>query len=209
MSDVLLILLFGTIAALIGLRLYMVLGRRMDDEPTLQHAPRSPVGMGGDELHDEPEIHFTGPGAAALEALHRADPRFVPEAFLDGAKKAYAFIGEAFARGDRETLEPLLSPRVFERWSQAITEREAAGNTHSFELTAMEGVAIDDAQFDGRTAQIAVEFQAEITSFSTDAKGEVIDGDPDHSRRVNEVWTFERAVDAATPNWELTRVQAG
>ena len=208
MSEILLIALFATIAALVGLRLYMVLGRRAEDEPIPRPAPSSDVRPDFAQPEEE-EIHFTGPGSAAMEAMHAADGQFDPRSFLDGAREAYRIIGRSFADGDRDSLRELLSDPVFARWADAIGAREAEGRTQAFDLVSIEQARVDDAEFDGRLAQISVEFDADIISCVKDKDGTVIDGDPDLPRRVREIWTFQRPIDSPSPIWILTKVQAG
>lgn len=208
--DVLLIILFGAVAALIGLRLYMVLGQRSDDD-VVQRSPSLPdADLAGDVLGgDEAEVHFTGPGAATMHEIREADGQFHPETFLAGAAQAYEMIGKAFAAGDRDGLRPLLSDEVMTQWSAAIDQRETEGHTQSFTVQSMNPPQIEDVEFDGRVAVIDVEFEADIVSVTTDKDGAVLQGDHDVARRVHEVWSFQRAVDSDRPEWVLITVQAG
>jgi predicted lipid-binding transport protein (Tim44 family) len=68
---------------------------------------------------------FSGPAGEGLVAIAKADRNFDPIRFREGAKQAYTMIVEAYARGDRETLEPLLSERVFKAYDASIAQREA------------------------------------------------------------------------------------
>lgn len=205
MNDVLLIVLFASIAALFALRLYTVLGRRNEDEPAMAAQAAEQAGA----LEDHPSDRaFTGPGAAAMEAIREAEGGFDPEQFLGGAGQAYGLIGKAFAEGDRETLETLLTPAVFSKWSAAIAAREEAGRTQTFELSEIQTVTIDDGEVAGDRVRLSVEFTANIASSVRDAEGEIIEGDPEFARRVDEVWTFERKLGDPNPNWYLARVSA-
>ena len=60
-------------------------------------------------------------------AIVRADPSFDVEHFVVGARAAYELIVNAFAKGDREALRALLTPRVYDSYAAAITAREAEG----------------------------------------------------------------------------------
>ncbi len=209
MNDILLIVLFATIAALVGVRLYMVLGRRSEDEPAIPPASNRQFGPPTTSPLDEEEVVFTGPGSAVLEAIRADDGVFHPDDFLSGAVQAYAMISESFAKGDRETLRGLLSEPVFNTWSDAITEREQAGRTQFFELKSMEAASIDDAELENGVARIDVEFEADIITYIKDSSGELLDGDPDLSRRVREIWSFERPIKTDRPDWTLVEVKAG
>ncbi len=206
MGELFPILLFATIAVLFALRLYMVLGRRTGEEPKADVAPRAPGGRhGATGLRPA----FTGPAAAGMEAIRAADGVFDPDAFLSGAREAYALVGRAFAEGDRRTLEQLLSPNVYEKWTNAIAEREAAGHEQVFELVRLASAEVEEAALTDGVASVSVRFSADIRSALRDREGVAIEGDADHAKRVDEVWAFERQVASDNPNWRLSKVSKG
>jgi predicted lipid-binding transport protein (Tim44 family) len=152
-----------------------------------------------------PELPVAAPalGAAATEtagdgltAIVRADPNFDAETFVTGARGAYELIVNAFAKGDKETLRPLLTPRVFESYAAAIAAREEKGGQGP-ELVRLRTAQIADADLSGDIARVTVRFEAEL------AEGAV------GMRDAREKWTFERDVRSPDPNWRLARVSAG
>ena len=185
------------IAAFVLLRLYATLGRRVGaDRPAepqpqpsgpmprhepeaVAHAPR-PAGEGGDGLID----------------IVRADPSFESQHFLTGARAAYELIVQAFAKGERDALRPLLTPRVYDSYAAAIAEREAKGGAGP-ELVRLRKAEITDARLDGDTARVVVAFEAELAEGAHGV------------RDAREKWTFERDVRSSDPNWRLARVTAG
>lgn len=58
-----------------------------------------------------------------LTEISLADRAFDAGAFLSGARMAYEMIVTAFARGDRQTLQPLLDEHVFKSFSEAEQSR--------------------------------------------------------------------------------------
>lgn len=207
--DLIQIILFASVALFFGIRLYSVLGRKTGHEPEADEIAERPLareaGEGG-RTHLRPA--FTGPAAAGMEAIRAADGVFEPDAFVAGATEAYKMIVTAFAAGDRATLQPLLSPRVMERYETAIQEREAAGRTQIVHLVDMTEPEIEAARLKDGVAEVEVRFAAELATAAKDTEGTVVEGDPNQVRRVTELWTFERAVDAADPNWRLARVKS-
>ncbi len=193
------VLILAAIALFVLSRLYIALGR--DDgsgerpRPAPAPRPRQPA----DDRPQEPERPepsrpvFTGPGASALEDIYNADRSFNTRDFLQGAKAAYQMIVEAFARGDRDALRPLLDDDVYEAWDDAITQRESDG-TAAYDLLRLKKAEIDDASLDNGTARVMVRYEAEL-------------GDGERTRIAREIWTFMRDVSSSNPNWLLDDVE--
>ncbi|WP_203291105.1 Tim44/TimA family putative adaptor protein [Maricaulis parjimensis] len=206
MFELLSTLLFGAVAVFFAIRLYSVLGRREGhmEAPAprdLDAAKRSDAAAAS---HLRPA--FEGPAAAGLEAIAQVDSSFDPELFLDGARKAYEMIVEAFAKGDRDTLKGLLAPRVYERYETAIAQREVKGEKVRTEIERIRKADIIEAGHADHTATIKVHFDAEIATETQDDAGAVIAGDFSRLATVHEDWVFERRTDTANPNWVLVRV---
>lgn len=146
---------------------------------------------------------------AGLDAIAAADPSFAAQPFLDGAKAAYEVIITAFAAGNRETLESLLAKDVFASFDQAISEREKRGEKVETTFVSIDKPSIEDAELNGRTAQITIRFTAGMITATRDKDGAVIDGSADKVREVNEIWTFARDVGSRDPNWKLMATGAG
>lgn len=165
----------GTLAGLIALRLYWVLGRRTGNEP--QPAPAAPAPS---PLAAPVEPALAG-GNGLLD-IQLADHDFDAQKFLSGARQAYAQIIAAFVSGDRASLKPLLSADVYAAFDAGITAR---GETPAA-FVKLNDARIAAAALHDRTAEITVAFNAQF------ATGPVTD-----------VWTFARQVDSSDPNWTL------
>ena len=197
------VLILAAITIFVLFRLYIALGRddgppdgRTRPEPGSVPGPASepmaaPTVMAAPEPEEEP--HFTGPAAGGLEEIYQADRSFNPRQFLQGARGAYEMIVEAFAKGDRGALRPLLDDDVYEAWDAAITQRDADG-TEPWRLLRIKRTDIESADLDGNTARIAVRYEAEL-------------GDGERVKTAREIWTFMRDVTSPDPNWLLDDVE--
>ncbi|GEO80874.1 Tim44/TimA family putative adaptor protein [Pararhodospirillum oryzae] len=207
------IIFIAMVAAFLVLRLRGVLGRRTGDE---QDRPPiiSPSSERTDNVIDLPPRVPTGAAplegtlAGGLTRLRQVDPSFSPDAFLDGARSAFQIILMAFAKGDRDTLQPLLAPDVMRNFSAVIDTRERKGETMETDLVAFRSVAFEAVELRGRDALVTVRFVTEQVNVTRDAADAIVEGDPNHVDDVTDIWTFRRDVTSPDPNWELvaTRV---
>ncbi len=191
-QDTIQILVLAFIAGIVLFRLYTTLGKRTGAEaeapaPAQGELPRVPM--------PTPAAAAASGGLTGVAAIQRADPNFDPSYFVQGARSAYELIVGAFAKGDREALRGLLTPRVYESYVAAIEAREAQGGLGP-EIVRLKTAEIAEASLNGDTAQVVVKFEAELAEGATGV------------RDARERWTFERNVRSSDPNWLLSRVQA-
>lgn len=195
-QDLIEILILAFIAGFVLFRLYATLGRRtgserpVEPQPAQGQLPREPLGTPPKAARP-----IGGPADEGMTAIIRADPSFETDHFLTGARAAYELIVGAFARGDREALQSLLTPRVFETYSAAIAKRDEGGGQGP-ELVRLRSAEIADAELRDDTARITVKFEAELAEGAHGV------------RDAKERWTFERSVGSSDPNWRLARVSA-
>lgn len=205
------IVLLAMVALFVGLRLYAVLGRRTGHEQQPVTRPEAVPGADPapaitDVQPDRPEssgLVYEEGAAAGIRAIVSADSSFDVARFLEGAQAAYRMVLEAFWKGDRETLADLTGGNVRAAFEQAITEREAAGHRLENRLVRIERALIDDARLDGRIARITVRFDADIAAVTRDADGNVVAGSLEDAVTTHDLWTFERNLGSADPNWLL------
>ncbi len=155
---------------------------------------------------------YAEPGSkawAGLDAIAAADPSFAIKPFLDGAKSAYEMIVTAFADGDRQILQNLLSKEVYDSFAAALSEREKRGEKVETSFVAIDNATVADAGLEGRTALIALGFSAQIVTTTRDSGGAVTDGNPEQVVEINDVWSFARDVSSRDPNWKLVSTGAG
>ena len=217
------IIFFAMVAAFLILRLRSVLGRRTGEErerPDPFHP--KPAEGAGDKIIPLPDHSQRNAGApielppaatgtpleSGLTQIAVADPGFAPEHFLEGAKAAFEMIVTAFAKGDRQTLRPLLNDGVFENFSSAIKARGDARQTHETTLVGIKSADILEAQMDGRTAFVTVKFVSEQINVTRDKDGNVVEGDPGHAAEIIDIWTFARNTRSRDPNWSLVETRS-
>ncbi|MCX8102716.1 MAG: Tim44/TimA family putative adaptor protein [Geminicoccaceae bacterium] len=166
------ILFFAVVAVFVAMRLRSVLGRRTGHEqerpPRIRPQPAPANGEASEKVVALPDRRRAPAEEAAIAAeatpglkdgltrIRLADPSFDLDGFLEGAKIAFGMIVEAFAKGDKATLEPLLAPPVFASFAAAIDERGRAGRTLETELVAIRSAELVAAALEGRTARLTV-----------------------------------------------------
>ncbi len=195
------LVIFAILAAVVLYQLYAVLGRRVGRQPE-DNADRLPR-PAATEPPSSPRLAADTAALGAVAAIKAKDPAFDIEKFLQGAKGAFEMIVTAFAAGDRDTLRPLLSAEVLAAFEQAMAQRESEGRTEGVEFLQPPRADLEDSAVAGDTARIKVRFLAEFRNRSKGPEGEAVD-----DRRTAEVWSFERALTSRDPNWTLVRVEA-
>jgi predicted lipid-binding transport protein (Tim44 family) len=217
-SQLLYILVLATVAGIILFRLYMVLGRRTGNErrpperfervggaaEQPQAAANQPVLLPDRSAHAGPAApQPDDPVAQGLLDIKLADRSFDSDHFVEGARKAYEMIVNAFARGDRAALRPLLGDDVFHAFDQVIAKREAKKEKVEFTFVGFRETKITGANLNKPVADITLSFAAQFISATSNAEGQLIEGDPKAVRDVTDVWSFERNVRTSDPNWRL------
>lgn len=215
------IIFFAMIAAFLVLRLRSVLGRRDGHEQSFRDRFQNQQNEAAEEkvvpLRDRSEPHRddafakevpaagndADPLTRGLAEIRRADPRFDAAEFVAGARVAFEMILDAYAKGDAQTLKPLLNPEVFANFSQAIRDREQAGETLEDTLVGIKSADIVEAYLDGSTAHVTVKFVSEQINVTRDENGDVVDGNPNAVIDVTDFWTFARDTKSRDPNWML------
>jgi predicted lipid-binding transport protein (Tim44 family) len=210
------LIVFAALAIFVVWKLRSVLGVRVDREEAPPAQFRAPLRAA--PLPGAPPADDVAPPVAAearwkgviekdsaaepgLDAIAAADPRFDGPGFLDGARRAYEVIVTAFAKGDRDTLRPLLAKEVFDGFAGEIARREQAGDTMEIAIVAIDSALVEAARAESRLNEITVRFAVRLMTVLKDKAGETIDGGA--TRPVEELWTFARDPRAADPNWKL------
>ena len=202
MSDMYQVVLYAAIATIVCVMLYTVLGKSVGQGPETGFDPMKAI-------KPKPAIVppvDDGTPKTGLDAIAQADPNFSPAYFMDGAKAAYSMILEAFASGDRGQLKELLTPDVYTVYAGAIDAREKDKLTQVTDLGRLRRAAIQGSQLEGKTAQISVLYEADLTSALMNEDGEVVQGDPDILSSISEIWTFKRDLKSSDVNWQLSDV---
>lgn len=213
------VVVLALLAGFIAFKLYSVLGRRTGNERSREDQLRMPdvrPKPAKDNVVPLPER--PGPAIGTIgspNALSRAlldvklyDRSFDTEHFLSGARAAYEMIVTAFARGERDTLRPLLSNEVFETFDQAIKAREAKKERVEFTFLSLKSARITAAELKGSVAEITVAFNSQVMLAGYDPGGALIEGDAKTPHDIVELWTFARETRSNNPNWTLVSTAA-
>ena len=213
------IILFAMIAAFLVLRLRNVLGRRDGHEGDFRDPFKAQPGEAAEEkivqlnarnetLRDKESAGTAAetaadPLAKGLAEIRKAEPSFDKDEFLSGARVAFEFVLDAYAKGDAQALRPLLNAEVFANFAQAIKDREQAGEKLEDTLVGIKSMEAVEAYLDGRMAHITVKFVSEQINVTRDEQGDVVDGNPNAVIDVTDFWTFAHDTKSRDPNWTL------
>ena len=204
------LVLFGMIALFLVLRLRSILGRRQGFEgspetPALRRAPGPVIDGRPDAPLPAPVRKLPEPGSEvgqALASIQAADRGFASGPFLSGAEGAFRIIVTAFAAGDRDKLQPLLTAETFAAFGSALAAREAAGETQHTEIRAILEATIEHASIEGSHADITVRFVSQQIAITHSADGTIVAG-ADAVMELVDVWTFVRDLTQAGAVWRL------
>jgi predicted lipid-binding transport protein (Tim44 family) len=210
------IILLAMVAGFIAFKLYTVLGRRTGHERSPEEQVRVPdpvrakkPAAAKDNVVTLPERGSlgaaapTGPLARGLMDIKLADRGFDDDRFLDGARAAHEMIVTAYAKGDRESLRPLVNDDVYAAFEGGIKGREQRKERVDFEFVRLKAARITAAELKNRTAEITVALESEIILAAYDQSGRLIEGEPSTPHTVTDVWTFARDTKSRDPNWTL------
>lgn len=207
------IVILALVAGFVALRFVSVLGKRTGHEQTIGQPVDAAARAGGlprsaDAAPAAGAIGLAGadiePAAAdGLRAVVAADPDFDVARFLDGAQAAYRMVLEAFWEGDRDTLKSLVDTEVFDDFIAAIDARAEAGHVLENKLVRIERARVVSAALNSLTAQISIQFDADIAALTRDGEGRIVAGSSDDAVETHDIWTFARHVRAEDPNWLL------
>ena len=144
-------------------------------------------------------------GFAEIKAI---DGAFAAPEFIAGARGAFEMIVEAFAKGDRDTLQALLNEEVYGNFVTAIAAREA--NNEILENTLIRLVSNEaiEAYLENTTGLITVKIISEQVNVTRSADGEVVDGNANQIFEITDIWTFARDLSSRNPNWELVATRS-
>ena len=128
---------------------------------------------------------------------------FNKEMFLQGARRVFELVLNAFSRGDLLPVKDLVSKKVFEAINGVITERKENNITSEVDFICFDKSEVKDVKMLKNSIKVVVEFVSEQVNLLRNAKGEVVEGDENFVQKITDVWTFERMLNAKNNNWVL------
>ena len=151
--------------------------------------------------------NISGSVESGFRDIVGADASFNPAQFLNGSKKAFEMVLQAFVDGDKDTLQNLLDNKLYTKFASVIDIRTAEGHTAKNDLIGTDDVEPLSAKLQGKIAIVEVKFTSQQINVTHDENDEIVDGHPQAIDTIVDVWTFERDVKSKAPNWVLTHTR--
>jgi len=185
------IILLAMFAGFIILRLRNILGRKTGHQGK-QMSKYFPKGV--EVLKDIENNEFIKNDNVNEEAKKQ---------FLKGAKIAYEQIVTSFAKGDKNSLKPLLAKEMFKRFSQVIDERNTNQTKHETTFIGLKSAKILEFKKIENIYKVSVNFVSEIITCVKDKNNKIVEGNPDVIKTVSDVWKFSKNMWSQNPAWYL------
>ena len=185
------IILLAMFAGFIILRLRNILGRKTGHQakPVNRFFPR-----GVETLKDIEKNDAIKSGNIDEEAK---------KSFLIGAKIAYEEIIKSFSEGDKKSLKKLLEKKMFERFSEVIDERKSKQLNYETVFIGIKSAKIVEFKKMENIYNVTVNFISEMITCVKDKNNQIIEGNPDTIKTVNDVWKFSKNMWSHNPTWYL------
>ena len=185
------IILLAMLAGFVILRLRNILGRKTGHQkkPINKYFPK------GLEIMKDIEIN---------EAIRTGNiDENAKKQFLKGAEVAYEQIITYFAKGDKNSLKPLLEKKMFNRFSEIIDERKNKQLKSETTFIGFKSTKILEFKKIENIYKVTVNFVSEIITCVKDKNNQIIEGNPDTKKTVNDVWRFAKNMWSQNPTWYL------
>jgi len=185
------IILLAMFAGFIILRLRNILGRRTGHQgkPMGKYFPK-----GMEVLKDIENNEAIRTGQVDEE---------VKKQFLKGAEIAYEQIITSFAKGDKKSLKGLLEKQMFTRFSEVIDERKNKQLKYETTFIGLKSSKVIEFKKIENIYKVTVNFVSEIITCVKDKNNQIIEGNPDTIKTVNDVWKFSKNMWSQDPTWYL------
>jgi len=185
------IILLAMFAGFIILRLRNILGRKTGHQgkPMSKYFPK-----GMEALKDIENNKAIKTGNVDEE---------VKKNFLKGANIAYEQIITSFAKGDKKLLKSLLGKGLFNDFSEVIDERKKKELKYETTFIGIKSSKILEFKKIENIYKVTVNFVSEIITCVKDKNNQIIEGNPDTIKTVNDVWKFSKNMWSQDPTWYL------
>ena len=127
--------------------------------------------------------------------------------FLKGAEIAYETIVNSFAKGDKKSLQELLTKEMRENFESAIEDRNSKNIKSELTFIGVKSSVIEKFEKTATALFFTVKFVSEIISVKKDKDNNIIEGDPNKIKTVIDHWKFTRKMTSSSPNWYLAEVK--
>ena len=127
----------------------------------------------------------------------------VKKNFLKGADIAYEQIITSFAKSDKKSLKGLLGKGMFEDFSEVIDQRKEKKLKYETTFIGIKSSKILEFKKIENIYKVTVNFVSEIITCVKDKNNQVVEGNPDIIKTVNDVWKFSKNMWSQDPTWYL------
>ena len=185
------IILLAMLAGFIILRLRNILGRKTGHQtkPIDKYFPRGSEVMGDTENNEAIKT-----GNVDEDAKKQ---------FLKGVEIAYEKIITSFSKGDKKSLKGLLGKNMYNRFSEVIEERKSKQLTSETTFIGLKSAKILKFKKIENIYNVTVNFVSEVITCIKDKNNQVLEGNPDIIKTVNDVWSFSKNMWNQDPTWYL------
>jgi len=185
------IILLAMFAGFIILRLKNILGRRTGHQ-------------------GKPINRFPSRGSKILRDIENNDAiktnnvdEEVKDKFLKGAETAYEQIIMSFAKGDKTILKSLLAKNMFSRFSDVIDQRKKDQLKYETTFIGMKSAKVLEFKKIENIYNVSVRFVSEIITCVKNKDDQIVEGNSDVIKTVNDVWSFSKNMWSQDPTWYL------
>jgi len=185
------IILLAMFAGFIILRLRNILGRKTGHQrkPMSKYFPK-----GMEVLKDIENNEAIKEGNVDEEAKKQ---------FLKGANIAYEQIITSFAKGDKKSLKSLLGKGLFDDFAEVIDERKEKKLRYETTFIGVKSSKVLEFKKIENIYKVTVNFVSEIITCVKDKNNQIVEGNPDIIKTVNDVWKFSKNMWSRDPTWYL------
>ena len=127
----------------------------------------------------------------------------VKKNFLKGANIAYEQIITSFAKCDKKSLKNLLGKKLFSDFSEVIDERKNKQLKSETTFIGFKSIKILEFKKIENIYKVTVNFVSEIITCVKDKNNQIIEGNPDTIKTVNDIWKFSKNMWSQDPTWYL------
>tara|TARA_B100001564_G_C20632041_1_gene667725 strand:- start:551 stop:1195 length:645 start_codon:yes stop_codon:yes gene_type:complete len=152
-------------------------------------------------FHENPSI------SNELSKIHKTDPSFTIDEFIEGAKKAFEFIINKYSDENIKPLKNLLSADIFKMFDKQINSRAKKNENLDVNIIGIKEAKIEDVSIRSSVASIKVKFISEQVQVIKNDKGKIISGDGNQILSIVESWFFSRNLKRKDPNWILEKIE--
>lgn len=126
--------------------------------------------------NQEKEIQFTLNEASIIKKISADDENFSKNEFLRYAENVFITVQEAWGKRQWESIRPFESNELFERHSKQLNEYIEKNLYPHLDGQEILNSMITNYEIDGKYQYLTVKLSANVIDFTTDEKGEVVEG---------------------------------